>query len=110
MSFKKTVNHDIDFEREFVHSKEELETTPQETMLNKICALLVNEFNYWGNYKLSRAVYDIDITPYLNLKKQQALFKIRNELQSRFPELTWHILKAGDYVSWLLDDTYVWFE
>lgn len=106
MANKETLN----FERDFYHSQEDFNITPEDTMIDKVCSLYINEFNYWRHYDCSNAVWKLDRSQYRGLNKQQVAGRIRNDLQSKMEQRSWAILKAWEYVSWLLDDTYTWFD
>ncbi len=106
MSNKKTLN----FYKDFFNSSEDFKTTPDETLINKVCSLYINEFIYWRQYKCANEVAKLDYSRYKGLDKQQVAGKIRNDLQKRIEQRSWAILKAWEYVSWLLDDTYTWFK
>lgn len=113
MSCKKTINKNklSELELEFRRSAEEFEkVTPEQTKLDKVRALYINEFNYWGQERISWELWRLDLSSLLGLSKQETAVQIRNMLQSRLPQKSWHILKAWEYVSWLLDDTYTWFD
>ena len=109
MSGKKTITDD-ELWILFYNSAEDFETTPEETMIDKVCSLYINEFNYWRHYDCSNAVWKLDRSRYRGLNKQQVAGRIRNDLQSRMEQRSWAILKAWEYVSQLLDETYTWFE
>lgn len=110
MSNKETIINDGRWAGALARSKVDFQTTQQEQMLNKIRSLYVNEFNYWRHYECSNEVWKLDLTRYNGLNKRQVAGRIRNDLQQRLPDKSFAILKAWEYVCWLLDDTYIWYD
>ena len=84
------------------------ETSPQQTMIDKVTSLLMNEFNDDRKYHLTWALNKLDFEPCLKTNKQGCLLYIYKQLKALYPNNKKYLLWIAKYVSKELNRVYTW--